>query len=502
MKNEDIYLAVSDIDESFVEQAQQYKFSSKKRRMRIVTGAAAAVLAVVIGVSAAVLPDFYSPVSQQTTKADGTESSVTYHEGETHKPDNASPIQKNYTLAEPVYPKMMKYPDGYNQDEYIKWRESKRTQIEQMTGSSQALERFCTLTAQTFLSGAQDKNMIYSPINIYMALSVLSEITQGESRQQILNLLGENSIDDLRSSAKSLWNANYCDDGASKSLLSASLWLNNQVEYNQNILNTVAENYYASCLSGSMGSAEYSQALNAWLKEQTGGMLEANYELDADTVLALAATIYFKGRWQNEFTSENNTDGAFRTPNGTKNATYMNASGMEYYYWGKSFAATKRQFDQSGEMLFILPDEGVRVDSLLSDEEVLDFVYNTASYENSKYLKVNFSVPKFDVTSEISLEDGLMSLGVKDVFSAEKADFSPLTKQPEDSTGMYVSRADHKARVLIDEEGCIAAAYTVMSLAGGAMPNEEIDLKLNRPFLFVIKSEAGQVLFMGVVNNP
>ena len=73
----------------------------------------------------------------------------------------------------------------------------------------------------------------------------------------------------------------------------------------------------------------------------------------------------------------------------------------------------------------------------------------------------------------------------------------------ENADGVFLSRAEHAARVAIDEEGVTAAAYTVMMEAGAAEPpDEEIDFTLDRPFVFAITSQDGLPLFIGVVNTP
>ena len=72
-----------------------------------------------------------------------------------------------------------------------------------------------------------------------------------------------------------------------------------------------------------------------------------------------------------------------------------------------------------------------------------------------------------------------------------------------DADEVYVSQARHAARVVIDEEGVTAAAYTVMAASGSSMPpDEEIDFVLDRPFLFVLTGTDGVPLFVGVVNQP
>ena len=116
----------------------------------------------------------------------------------------------------------------------------------------------------------------------------------------------------------------------------------------------------------------------------------------------------------------------------------------------------------------------------------------------SKFLNINFSVPKFDVESDIDLCGGLEKLGVTDVFNSEKSDFSSMLK----TSGAYIDKIDHAARVMIDEDGCKAAAFTVLSTCGAMMPpDEEVDFVLDRPFIFVINGTNNLPLFIGVVNN-
>ena len=56
----------------------------------------------------------------------------------------------------------------------------------------------------------------------------------------------------------------------------------------------------------------------------------------------------------------------------------------------------------------------------------------------------------------------------------------------------------------IDEDGCEAAAYTVLTKETTAMIEEPetVDFTLDRPFLFVLTGIDGAPLFAGVVNQP
>ena len=56
----------------------------------------------------------------------------------------------------------------------------------------------------------------------------------------------------------------------------------------------------------------------------------------------------------------------------------------------------------------------------------------------------------------------------------------------------------------VDEEGCEAAATTVINMNPGAAPSprEEVFFTLDRPFLFAVTLDSGLPLFTGVVNQP
>lgn len=433
------------------------------------------------------------------------------------RPEGGGLVSSAYAVAEAVYPEMAPYPnemdyfdrvtgefdsDGFSQV-YDQWWESVRAQ-RQEEGYADGLEGFFSASIPQFLSGSGESNRVYSPLNVYMALAMLAELTDGESRQQILDLLGSDSIETLRTQARAVWNAHYCNDGATTSILASSLWLDEDVTFVQETLDTLADTYYASTFQGEMGSEKLNQALRDWINQQTGGLLEEQtegLELSEDVVLALATTIYFRAKWGQEFQEENTTPDTFHAPSGDITCDFMHSSGTGTYYWGEQFGAVRKSLENDGgAMWFLLPDEGVTVDDLLADGQVMDFLLSNGDWENQKDLIVNLSLPKFDVSSRIDLVDGLKALGITAVFDPAVSDFSPMTTQVE---GIFLSQAEHAVRVAIDEEGVTAAAYTVMAAAGSGMPPEdEIDFVLDRPFLFVLTSRDGLPLFVGVVNQP
>lgn len=419
-------------------------------------------------------------------------------------------------LAAPVYPEMAQYPDesaywkkdgSFDDDGFSKvydaWWADKRARNNLQLPDPDGMQRFLRASTGTMLAQGGGQNLVYSPLNVYMALSMLCECTDGNSRAQILTLLGQSDLASVRAQASALWNANYCADGAVTSVLASSLWLRDGTNYVQSTLDTLAKTYYASTFSGEMGSDDYNKVLQSWLNEQTGGLLQeqaSGVSFDPDTILAQATTIYYRAKWSEEFSKSQTSEGTFHAAAGDLTCDFMHRSDSDTYYWGEQFGAIELPLRESGCMKLLLPDEGVSPEDLLQDEEAMNFLLGSEEWENRKFLIVNLALPKFDVSSDLDLNASLQALGVTDVFSPAAADFSPAIQ---DADGVYLSRADHAARVTVDEEGVTAAAYTVMMEAGAAEPpDEEIDFTLDRPFVFAITARSGLPLFVGIVNTP
>ena len=179
-------------------------------------------------------------------------------------------------LAQPTLPTMAPAPDfsgHWSDEEYEAWRESRLTRWQQRPEDDSALDDFYLETAREFLLNSDGENALYSPLNLYLGLGMLAEVTEGQTREQILELLNCDSVEELRSFVSALWNVNYCDDGAVTSLLASSLWLRDDMDYRMDTLGTLADSYYASSHRGTMGSEEYNRMLRDWTNEHTGNLL-------------------------------------------------------------------------------------------------------------------------------------------------------------------------------------------------------------------------------------
>jgi len=405
-------------------------------------------------------------------------------------------------------PRMMERPDLEDYKDHEEWRsdlnawETERdARRETTTLAKLGLQSFFTEGNRQFLLTKENENKIWSPVNAYIGLAMTTELTEGKTQQQILELLGTKDKDTLRKQVSAVWESVYQDKYNEICVLANSLWLEEDLQYNQEAMDALGYHYYASVYQGDLGSNRTNKDIAAWINNNTGKFLSdstKNIALSPETVMALYSTLYFQAKWSDEFSENRNTEGIFHTPTGEIPAVYMNKKLEQmYYYWGEDFGAVELGLKNGCGMWFILPDEGKTVNDVLNSGAYMEMLLSD-TWEDRKYMKVNLSVPKFDVSSVMDLSEGLKNMGATDVFYENVAEFTNLTGD----SPVYLTGANQSVRVQIDEEGVKAAVYIEILGAGSAAPPDEIiDFILDRPFLFVITND-NIPLFAGCVNQP
>ena len=409
----------------------------------------------------------------------------------------------------PAYPAFVNAEDYYRKDgswdhaAYEQAREAARQALADMGKTEMtdtaALLDFADAASGRVLLRQNGENGVFSPLSLYVAMAMLTELTGGESREQVLSVLGAESAEALRTAVHQLWLASYCDSGVTTCRMGGSVWLNEQVDFNEETLKTLAEHYFASSYRVTMGTEAADRAIGQWVNQQTGGLLQeecGNIRTDALTLLQMYSTLYLKARWKDTFNPEWTEEGLFHlydVDGVSVKCDFMHRESRGGYRRGEGYTAAVLPFTAGGGcMVFCLPDGESNVDELLRQEGLVSQLREMTDYG----AMIHWKVPKFDVRSTIGLNEVIKELGVERVFG-DGADFSPLTAMP-----AFLNSVRQSARVKIDEEGVEAAAFTEMAICGASLPHEEIYMTLDRPFIFAIYDESGLPLFVGTVMKP
>jgi len=408
---------------------------------------------------------------------------------------------------------------GIDSAEYEEWRAQLSARQTGVESARLPIAEFSELISEEVLSGTDGENRVWSPINAYIALAMTAELTGGETRADVLGVLGINSIEVLRKNISAVWEEIYENNGKEISVLANSLWLDKDVKYVKETMDAISHHYYASVFKGDLGSERTNKDIANWMRNQTGGMLKdrtGNVDLPPDAqVLTMASTVYFQSKWSDEFNKSANTQGIFHGSEGDVECTFMNKEKYHMnYYWADDYGAVQLTTENGSSMWFILPDEGKTVNDVLASGDYMAMMTVPSAWDdtakNRKWMKVNLSVPKFDVYASTDLKGALQKAGLEDLFEPygnnfpEGNDFTPSVIQVNEANDpVYLHSINQDTRVTIDEQGVTAASYIELNFGAGAAapPDEIIDFTVDRPFVFAI-TKSGIPMFVGTVNMP
>ena len=351
-----------------------------------------------------------------------------------------------------------------------------------------------------------DKNYMFSPISIKMALALAANGASGETKEEILNALGVSSLDEFNTLSKDLVERYSQTDILSLNIAN-SIWMNKDKtsqNFSKNFKNLATEYYNADVKSVNNSNAV--KEINSWVSDKTNKKIPTIIQNADDFWAMLINAIYFKGAWQDEFSEHATKPDQFNNADGTKiTIDFMNKTKwfpyaetnsvkiLELPYKNRvdkidskgEYLGTDRYDNLDVSMYLIMSENDINV------EQELSAAINDEMFK-STYIKM--SMPKFKIEYETSLNEMMMNMGITTAFDTQNADFTKMF----DKGNMWFTKTIHKTFINVDEKGTEAAAVTAIGMAGSSLPPEPIELKFNKPFCFAIRDNtSGETLFMG-----
>ena len=390
------------------------------------------------------------------------------------------------------------YPKAYAFDDHDSWREI-REQNPVNESLITALNDFSYKTGSIILKDA-GKNINYSPLSLYYALSLAASGAKNETEAQLLDLLGISDVKTLAEQCGNLYRALYRDNEVGKLRIANSIWMDNDMNgipivFREDFVKQAAEYFYASSHSVDFANPETAKAMADWVSTNTNGTLSPAFKTDPDQILSILNTVYFYDQWINRFNKSKTAKDVFYLSDGSDvkcdfmNQTFSSAG----FAKGEGFIRAGLGLKNAGQMVFILPDGGISPYELLSSPERMREAFEGGEGFSGE---VVWKIPKFSFSSKLEMTDALKSLGVSSAFTMD-ADFSGITDQTAFITGVR-----QETHIAIDENGVEASSFTQIDYSGAALPEGRADMILNRPFIYGITADNGSLLFVGVCENP
>jgi len=392
------------------------------------------------------------------------------------------------------------YPKAYAFDDYDTWRKI-MDENPVNNGFLEALNNFAYKTGAMVLADS-GKNINYSPLSLYYALALAASGARGDTETELLDLLGVQDKQTLAEQCGNLYRLLYTDNEIGKLKIANSIWMDNNmngkpVVFKYDFVEKAAENFYASAHIVDFSEEKTKKAMAEWISSNTNGTLSPHIELYADQILSILNTVYFYDQWTYRFDREKTAEDVFYLTDGSEiKCDFMNrTTDSAGFAKGNGFTRAALSLKNAGQMVFILPDEGVSPYELVSSPERMQEAFEGG--ENFAG-KVVWKVPKFSFVSMLPMTNILKDLGINRPFTTE-ADFGDITDHL-----AYITSVLQETHVAIDENGVEASAYTQIDYSGSAAakPEDQAEMVLNRPFIYGITAENGSLLFVGICENP
>jgi serpin B len=367
--------------------------------------------------------------------------------------------------------------------------------------------------AMKFFSAIYDnseekENIVVSPFSMSMALAVLRNGAEGETKEAIQKTMGmkDFSESEINACFRKLKDALTATDPSLSLAIANSIWYKKDAFIIKKKFENLSKTWYDAPITG----LDYSnmkaavETVNKWCSDNTNEFIKDMFK-DLKDVEILNA-LYFKGCWNKdcEFDASKTTKEEFVKSDGQKVMADMMHNNIETQYYKDDYLSfAKIPYGNTAySIYFVLPDNSKTFKEMM--EQLLIAEY-WSKCVNATTRKVDLSIPKFEVMYENEKLDKVFGqLGMGIAFSQEKAQFPHIAE----NTNFYVARSQTKSYLKVDEKGSEAASvhefgmnetsnFDDIPVSGPAI------FRVDRPFLFMIReSSTGTILFMGKIGDP
>lgn len=344
-------------------------------------------------------------------------------------------------------------------------------------------------------------NIFVSPLSLHIALGMLANGAEGETKSQIFKTLKSENLsqDELNKAYKTLLTELPKADPLVQMALANAIFYKNTFPVEQPFLSTMQNSFNAQ-ITGLPFVPSDKDIVNKWASDHTNGKIpKVLDEIKPEHIMFLLNALYFKGDWRSKFDKKNTKDQPFYLQGGgQKTVKMMNQKDTFMMASGNNFSALSMLYGNGQfNITLLLPNEGKTIASVM---EALD-IDQWNSLQSKFYNRtVEVGLPKFKLEQKFELKNTLQNMGMSRAFVSGMAQLQGINK----TVPLFVDFVNQNTFAAVDEEGTEAAAVTIIGVGlTSAGPIETPQFICDRPFGLVISEKTSNtILFMGRIMNP
>ena len=332
------------------------------------------------------------------------------------------------------------------------------------------------------------ENIVVSPYSAGVALSMLAEGAEGETRTEF-----DNALNGCIFKAENLGNN---DTVTVKS--ANSIWVDDDFSIRNHYVSLMQKDFDAFITSLSFSDPATVKAINNWCAENTNGKIDEILDkLDPSAVMVLVNALYFNAPWEDEFDKSLTKEVEFHGVTETSKVQMMSRNARMNYaeYYGCQMVELPYAGNRYS-MYVVLPPENMNTDDVM--QYLSESIYEMA-LGMLQPRQVKFKMPKAKVETSMILNPALKSMGIRTAFTPA-ADFKGIAVMGP----LVLDLVKQKCYIDITEKGTEAAAVTMaqIRLTSARPEPAPVEMTVDRPYLFVIADKINDnILFAGKIVN-
>lgn len=332
------------------------------------------------------------------------------------------------------------------------------------------------------------ENVVVSPYSAGVALSMLAEGAEGETRAEF-----DNALNGCIFKAEDLGNNDTITVKSSN-----SVWIDNDFSIRNSYMNLLEKDFDAFIDALSFADPATVKAINDWCAENTNGKIDEIIDrLDPSAVMVLVNALYFNAPWEDEFSPSLTKEADFHGV--TKNSKVQMMSRSARMNYAEYYGCQMVELPYAGgrySMIVILPPAGMDADAMM--QYIGESIYDMAM-GMFQPRQVRFKMPKAKIETSLILNQALKNMGVRSAFTPA-ADFKGIAAMGP----LVLDQVKQKCYIDISEKGTEAAAVTSaqIRLTSARPEAEPVEMTVDRPYLFIITDKTNDnILFAGKIVN-
>lgn len=349
-----------------------------------------------------------------------------------------------------------------------------------------------------FSTKGLEQNIVYSPIALGYTLGSITEATTGGIQTQLINTLnlGNMAAEKRIKQFQQAHQNNTFDLTQGKVIIENSMWTEPDT-VKPEIQETLQSCFFTEIHPVDFTDPTSFEAMSSWFRENSNGTLTPQFKNNPKERKMFLNTAYVESPWQT--TVDVLESDTFYGTAGESMCKYLSTMLYNSHYQeGTGYVQANIPLTNGVNLSFVMPIPGYSLEQLLQSPAAMNEIFQNSNAEISD---ISLKFPAFSVTSTINFKNAINALGIFNLYPAgeEWIGFN--------NPHVPITSIIQQVTLNVDENGCNSKssgsepADTASDQSSAISAPRQVELTIDRPFLFIVRSSEGLPILTGIIND-